>query len=275
MKTLWKNLGRERCLLTDFISFFHSWRSSVFPCISDSHFSMRDSRCFTCSKFMWVQAEPRRSVYKPVGIRPVTKPEEMICMICIDMRCMAGTCYQNLSFKSWDAGDPRWIRRCSGGRAWRCARGTTCTLYCRWYHFGLMLMLFRPGGITWIAGRHRRALWRGMAFGCHHDIVTYTFNTHWHTMTWLTCPDGMKPLETLLPVAERALKFTVNIFKSSTCGLGGDVGRKSRRGDGVRSTGPGLIDFKILHTYLIGYFACYFETNSIRKFELHNRVWYG
>ena len=160
-----------------------------------------------------------------------------------------------------------------------------CTPYCRcWYHFGLMLMLFRPGGITWITGRHRRALWRGMAFGCHHDIM-YTLSTHidtpWHDSR-VTCPDGMKQLETVLPVApvaERAWNFTVSIFKSSTCRLGGDVGRKSRRGDGVRSTGPGLIDFKILHTNLIGYFsmkfACDSETNSMRKFELHNRVWYG
>lgn len=114
----------------------------------------------------------------------------------------------NLSCKSWDAGDARWIRRCSGGRAWRCARGTTCTLYCLcWYHFGLMLMLFRPGGITWITGRHRRALWRGMAFGCHHDIMTYTFNTHWHTMTWLTCPDGMKPTGDIVTCSWKSLEI--------------------------------------------------------------------
>ena len=105
----------------------------------------------------------------------------------------------------------------------------------------------------------------------HHDIHFQHTLTH-HDMTHVSWWD--ETTGDVVTCSWKSLKF-----KSSTCRLGGDVGRKSRRGDGVRSTGPALIDFKILHTYLIGYlsmkFACYFETNSIRKFELHNRVWYG
>ena len=282
MRTLWKNLGRERCLLTDFILFFHSWRSSVFPCISDSRCVIRDVLLVPSSCESRPNHEDLSTNLWVSDLLPSQR--RWYALICIDMRCVAGTCYQNLSCKkAWDAGDARWIRRCSGGRAWRCARGKPL-------HTVLSLLISLWSHVDVVSTRWHHLNYRktskspvkryGIWMSPWHHV--YTFNTHWHTMTWLTCPDGMKQLETVLPVApvaERAWNFTVSIFKSSTCRLGGDVGRKSRRGDGVRSTGPGLIDFKILHTNLIGYFsmkfACDSETNSIRKFELHNRVWYG
>lgn len=177
---------KRKSLLTDFILFFSYLKRQ---CISMYfRFSMRDSRCFACSKFMWVQAEPRRSVYKPVGIRPVTKPEvhwyawSAWCALVCDVwqghvikTCPANPEMQEIQdeFEDVLVEEPEDV-----------PEANHCTPYCRcWYHFGLMLMLFRPGGITWITGRHRRALWRGMAFGCHHDIM-YTLSTHidtpWH-----------------------------------------------------------------------------------------------
>ena len=118
------------------LSLFHSWRGSVFLCFSVSRCVIRDVL------LLHLSSRESRLNHEDLSTNPwesdlMPSQRRWYVHDMHDTRCMEATCCQYSSFKSWDAGDPRWIRRCGGGRTWRCVRGktfSTLMLISLWSH---------------------------------------------------------------------------------------------------------------------------------------------